>query len=104
MISQSEAPAPEEIELRKHRRYEPSYKPSLSSATGETGLTGVTRVSVLPEKRIPIKNKNMKSKALSPFLPRNIRLLNKKNDHNPENTDTSLSQKMICHILVQTIY
>ena len=35
----------------------------------------------------------MKSLALSPFLPGNKRLLNDKNDHNPENTDTSLSEK-----------
>ena len=48
MISKSEAPAPEEIELRKHQRNTSSYTYSLSSATGETGLTGVTRVSVTP--------------------------------------------------------
>ena len=46
MIYQSEALASEEIEVHKHLRY--TYY--LSSATGETGLTGGTRVSVTPEK------------------------------------------------------
>ena len=91
MISQSEAPALEEIEVRKHQRDTSSYASSLSSATGETGLTGGTRVSVTSEKSIPKKNKNIKSKALSPFLPVNKRLLNKDNYHNPETTDTSIS-------------
>ena len=76
MISQSEAPGPEEIEVWKHRRYTSSYTYFLSSATVETGLTGGTRLSVTPEKRIPKKNKNIKSKAFSPFLPGNKRLLN----------------------------
>ena len=39
MISQSEAPAPEEIEVRKHQSSTASYNSSLYSATGETGLT-----------------------------------------------------------------
>ena len=34
-----------------------------------------------------------KSKALSPFLTGNKRLLNEDNDDNPENLDTSLSEK-----------
>ena len=45
MISQSEAPAPEEIVVHKNRR----YTSSLSAATGETYLTGGTRVSTAPE-------------------------------------------------------
>ena len=57
MISQSEAPAPEEIEVRKHRRDKDFYNYYLSSATGETGLTVETRVSVTPDKRIPKKKK-----------------------------------------------
>ena len=65
----------------------------MSSATGETGLEGGTRVSVTPEKRIPKKKKNIKSKALSPFIPVNKRLLNEENNHNTETTDTSLSKK-----------
>ena len=44
MICQSESPVPEEIEVNKHQR----DTSSLSSATGETGLTGGTRVSVTP--------------------------------------------------------
>ena len=56
---------------------------------GRTGLTVGTRVSVTPEKRIPKKKKNIKYKALSPFLTVNKRLLNKDNDDNPETTDTS---------------
>ena len=63
MISQSEAPAPEEIEVHKHVR-DTSY---LSAATGETCLPGGTRVSVTPEKHIPKKKKNIKSLALSPL-------------------------------------
>ena len=69
------------------------YTYYLYSATGETGLTGGTRVSVTTQKRNPKKKKNIKSKALSPFLPVNKILLNKENDHNPETTDTSLSEK-----------
>ena len=71
MISQSEAPDPEEIVVRKNQRDTASYTSSLSSATGETGLAGGTRVSVTPEKRIPKKKKNIKPKALSPFIPGN---------------------------------
>ena len=93
MIFQSEAPTPEEIEVHKHRRYKPSYTSYLSSATGETGLTGGKGVSVTPEKRIPKKKKNIKSKALSPFISGNKTLLKEENDHNSETTDTSLSGK-----------
>ena len=39
------------------------------------------------------EEENIKSLALSPFLPVNKILLNKENDHNPETTDTSLSEK-----------
>ena len=59
---------------------------------GKTGLTGGTRVSVTPEKRIPNKKKNIKSKDLSPFLPGNKRLLNEENEDNPETIDTSKSE------------
>ena len=44
MITQSEAPAPEEIVVQKHR----SDVSVMSGATGETGLTGGTRASVTP--------------------------------------------------------
>ena len=91
MISQSEAPAPEDIEVHKHQRDTASCKYYLSSATGETGLTGGTSVSLTPEKRIPQKKKYIKSKDLSPFLPGNKILLNEENDDNPETTDTTLS-------------
>ena len=57
MISQSEAPKPEEIEVHKHWRDTASYTYSLYSATGETGLTGGTMVSLTPEKRIPRRRK-----------------------------------------------
>ena len=67
MISQSEEPAPEEIEVQKHWR-DTFY---FSSATVETVLTGGTRLSLTPEKRIPKKKEDMKSLALSPFLPVN---------------------------------
>ena len=53
MITQSEAPAPEEIEVQKNQ----IDLSALSAATGETGLTGGTRASVTQEKRIPKKNK-----------------------------------------------
>ena len=53
MISRSEEPAPEEVEVHKHRR----DTSSLSVATVETGLTGGTRVCVTPEKHIPKKKK-----------------------------------------------
>ena len=36
--------------------------------------------------------KDMKSLALCPFIPGNKILLNRKNDHNPETKDTSLSE------------
>ena len=39
MISQSEAPEPEEIVVRKHQRYTASNTYYLSSSMGETGLT-----------------------------------------------------------------
>ena len=57
MIYQSEAPYPEEIVVRKHQRDTASVTTYLSSSTGETGLTGGTRVNVTPEKLIPKKNK-----------------------------------------------
>ena len=44
MITQSEAPSPEQIEVHKHQRY--IY--SSTADTGETGLTLVTRASVTP--------------------------------------------------------
>ena len=56
MISQSEAPEPEEIEFNKHQR----YTSSLSAETGETGLTAGTRVIVTPEKRNSKKKNNIK--------------------------------------------
>ena len=55
MIFQSEVPAPEEIEVYKHRR----YTSSLSAAMEETCLIGGTIVIVAPEKRIPKKKKNI---------------------------------------------
>ena len=57
----------------------------------------------MPEKRTPKKKKNIKYEALSPFLPGNKILLNEDIDDNPETTDTSLYENMICHILVQMI-
>ena len=93
MISQSEAPKPEEIEVHKHWRDTASYTYSLYSATGETGLTGGTIVSLTPEKRIPKKKKNIKSLALSPFFSGNKILLSEENDNNPETTYTSQSGK-----------
>ena len=56
MITQSEATAPEEILVHKHQ----SDLSTLSGATGERSsvLTGGTRASVTPEKRIP-KNKKV---------------------------------------------
>ena len=79
--------------MRKHQRDTSSYTSYLYLETGETSLTGGTRVSVTPDKRIPKKNKNIKYKALSPFLPGNKILLKEENYHNPETTDTSLSEK-----------
>ena len=60
MITQSEAPAPEEIEVHKHISV-------LSEAKGETGLTRGTRSSVTPEKRIPKKKIYIKPLDLSPL-------------------------------------
>ena len=69
MISQSETPAQEEIEVRKHQRYIAIYKSSLSSATVETGLVGGTRVDVTPKKYITNKKKNLKPRlCLNLFL------------------------------------
>ena len=62
--------------MRKHQRYTASVTSSSSSSTGESVLTGGTRVNVTPEKRIPKKKKFIKYKALSPFLPKNKILLN----------------------------
>ena len=53
MITQSEAPAPEEIEVHKHRR----DISALSEATVYTGLTGGTKANVTPEKLTPKKKK-----------------------------------------------
>ena len=60
----------------------------MSSSTGESGLTGVTRVNIMTKKRIPKKHKYIKPTALSPFIPGNKRLLNEDNYDNPETTDT----------------
>ena len=56
MITQPKAPAPaaEETEVHKHKR----YLSTLSATTKETVLTGGTRVSVTPEKQIQ-KKKNI---------------------------------------------
>ena len=83
IISQSDSPAPEELELPKKQRDAASVKPSLYSSTGESGLTGVTRVNLTPYKRIPKKQKYIKPKDLSPFLPGNKILLNEDNYDNP---------------------
>ena len=45
------------------------------------------------EKKIPKKNKNMKYKALSPFITGNERLLNEENYDNTKTTYASLSEK-----------
>ena len=71
IISKSEAPAPEEIVVRKCHIDTASYMFSLSSSTEETGLTGGTGVNVTPEKRNPKEKKYIKSKYLSPSLPGN---------------------------------
>ena len=55
--------------MKKHQKNTASVTSSLSVSTGETGLTGETRVNVMPEKRISNKKKYIKSKSLSPFLP-----------------------------------
>ena len=65
----------------------------MSSLTGETGLKGGTILNIIPKKRIPKKKKCIKSKALSPFLPGNKRILNEDKDDNTETKDTSLSEK-----------
>ena len=70
MIYQSEAPVPEAIVVRKHHRDTASVTSSLYSSAGETVLTGGTRVNVTPEKRIPMKKKYIKPKALSSFSSR----------------------------------
>ena len=57
MIYQSEATETEEIIENKHQRDTSSHTSYLSSSTGETGLTGGTRVNVTPEKHITKKNK-----------------------------------------------
>ena len=89
--------------MHKHRRYTASSTSYLYSETGETSLTGGKRVGVTPEKRIPKKKKNIKSNALSPFLPRNKRLLNEESDNNPTLQILQYMKNMICHILVQMI-
>ena len=117
MITQSETPVPEEIEVHKYRRYMSDF----SAATRETGLTVGKRASVTPVKHIPKKKKYIKSLALSllikypipnqdkkimglnkyqclttdipPFLPGNKRLLNEGNDDNPETAYTSQYEK-----------
>ena len=93
LISQSDAPATEEKVLRKHQRDTASVTYYLSSSTGESGLTGETRVNVMPEKRIPKKKKYIKPKALFAFIPGNKIILYEDNDNNPETTDTLLTGK-----------
>ena len=58
--------------MHKHQR----DTSSLLEATVETGLTGGTRVSVTPEKLIPKNKENIKSLALSSFIPVNKISLN----------------------------
>ena len=79
--------------MHKHRRDTASYTFSLSSDTWEKCLSGGTRLSVTLEKLIPKKKKNIKSLSLYPFLPGNKIILNEKDDHNPETTDTSRYEK-----------
>ena len=55
MITQSEAPAQEWIEVHKHWR----DISALSAATVSTGLTGGTRASTKLEKRVPKKKKSL---------------------------------------------
>ena len=57
MITQSEAPAPELLVMDKLR----------TDLYVNYGLTGVTRASVKPKKRIPIRKRNKKSLAMSPL-------------------------------------
>ena len=93
MISQSNAPAPEEVVVRRKQIDTASITSSLSSSTGESYLTGGTRVNVTPEKRIPNKQNYIKPTALSPYLFGNKWLLNEDYDDNPETTYTSISGK-----------
>ena len=92
MISQSYAPAPEEVIVRK-KIDTASVASYLSSLTGESGLTGGTILNVSPKKRIPKKHKYIKHTALSPFIPGNKISLKEDNDDNPEITVTSLYGK-----------
>ena len=55
MISQPEASLQEEIVVRKHQIDTASHTSYLSPSTGETGLTGGTRVNVTPKKHITNK-------------------------------------------------
>ena len=110
-ITQSEAPAPEVIVLDKLWNDLSIY----------SGLTGETRASVTPEKRIPGKKVNIKSLGTSPprkdpipnqdkntlgiqkyqclpphvppFTCRFKSLVNEGNNDNPETTDTSRTDK-----------
>ena len=63
MITQSEAPVPEEMQVHKHRI---DLSP-MPAATGETGLTGGARSSVKPGKTHSKEGKNIKSVAFSPL-------------------------------------
>ena len=111
LITKSEAPAPEVIVVDKLQ----------NDLSLNSGLTGETRASVTPEKRIPIKKRNMKSLAMSPprkdiitnqdtntlglqkyqrlpphvppFPPIFKSLRNEPNDDNPETTDTQRTNK-----------
>ena len=93
MISQLDATAPEELVVLKKRRDTSSVTYSLSSATGELDLIWQTRVNVTTEKCIPKKQKYIKPKSSSPFLPGNKISLNEDDDDDPETTATSLSGK-----------
>ena len=79
--------------MRKKLRDTASVTSSLYSSTGESGLTGGTRVNVTSKKCITKKQKYIKPTDLSPFLPWNKRILNEDKDDNPETTDTSLFGK-----------
>ena len=46
------------------------------------------------KKDIPKKKKNIKLLVLCPFIPGNKRIINDKNDRNPETIDISLSKKI----------
>ena len=56
LITQSESPAPKVIVVDK----------LWTDISVNSGLTGETRASVTPEKRIPRKKRNIKSLAMSP--------------------------------------